>query len=187
MRLLHICRRKTRHFKAEAASRRVDLGPETEKTMSQKLGTYLQKSAPLIAAEMKIRRGCTDDLEINLFIVDHVCMSEGGGKGRMCFCEENECNSSFNKFQHASPTLPPIMCFLISILLQWISRPNKIITKSAFPNPRKAQNLEKLEALRIYREILKRFNNNFAILDVFECSYYKAWTIYHGYEVTQSA
>ena len=84
----------------------------------QKLGTYLQKSAPLIAAEMKIRRGCTDDLEINLFIVDHVCMSEGGGKGRMCFCEENECNSSLNKFQHASPTLPPIMCFLISILLQ---------------------------------------------------------------------
>jgi len=69
-------------------------------------------------AEMKIRRGCTDDLEINLFIVDHVCMSEGGGKGRMCFCEENECNSSLNKFQHASPTLPPIMCFLISILLQ---------------------------------------------------------------------
>ena len=66
------------------------------------------------AAEMKIRRGCTDDLEINLFIVDHVCMSEGGGKGRMCFCEENECNSSPN----LRPQATTIASFLlISILL----------------------------------------------------------------------
>ena len=41
----------------------------------------------------QIKRTCTDSFEVNFFMVNHACMTEGHRHGHMCFCEEDECNS----------------------------------------------------------------------------------------------
>ena len=47
-----------------------------------------------ITAHYQIKRTCTDDFEVNFFMVNHACMTEGHRHGHMCFCEEDECNSA---------------------------------------------------------------------------------------------
>jgi len=42
----------------------------------------------------QIKRTCTDNFEVNFFMVNHACMTEGHRHGHMCFCEEDECNNS---------------------------------------------------------------------------------------------
>ncbi|CAG7823873.1 unnamed protein product [Allacma fusca] len=44
--------------------------------------------------EEYVQRSCTENIIINYFMVDHVCMGEGKGRGKMCFCEDNYCNAA---------------------------------------------------------------------------------------------
>jgi hypothetical protein len=53
----------------------------------------------------QVKRTCTDEFDVNFFMVNHACMTEGHRHGHMCFCEEDECNA-------ANPTkLKPISFF----------------------------------------------------------------------------
>jgi len=42
----------------------------------------------------QVKRTCTDNFDVNFFMVNHACMTEGHRHGHMCFCEEDECNAA---------------------------------------------------------------------------------------------
>ena len=65
------------------------------------MGQSYKRNPPPNIAELlplsehyQVRRTCTDDFEVNYFIVNHACMIEGHRHGHMCFCETDRCNDA---------------------------------------------------------------------------------------------
>ena len=61
----------------------------------------------------QIKRTCTDTFEVNFFMVNHACMTEGHRHGHMCFCEEDECNGGKMIINHPGTTF-----LLLTIVMQ---------------------------------------------------------------------
>jgi len=61
----------------------------------------------------QVKRTCTDNFEVNFFMVNHACMTEGHRHGHMCFCEEDECNAANAIYQKSwALTILPLLVTL---------------------------------------------------------------------------
>ncbi|KAL3288075.1 hypothetical protein HHI36_002526 [Cryptolaemus montrouzieri] len=66
-----------------------------------------------------IRRTCTSNLYINISIADHLCIPESNTSDRMCYCDDDLCNSS----SKPSITFSCLSLIVLFVSLCTLSRP----------------------------------------------------------------
>lgn len=71
----------------------------------------------------QVKRTCTDNFDVNFFMVNHACMTEGHRHGHMCFCEEDECNAANAIYQKSlGLTLLSLLVTCLSIFHTLLQR-----------------------------------------------------------------
>ena len=78
------------------------------------------------AEHYQVKRTCTDDFDVNFFMVNHACMTEGHRHGHMCFCEEDECNTASSNLQKSLTSLGVSFAFtmLMGAFPRWLLNTN---------------------------------------------------------------
>jgi len=62
----------------------------------------------------QVKRTCTDAFDVNFFMVNHACMTEGHRHGHMCFCEEDRCNTAASVASSSGMILILVMATILS-------------------------------------------------------------------------